>query len=164
MSNLCQMNCLFTIFSYYTGENKRTNSYLRFTWDSLSCLVCQMVEKIEQWWAFLDNNLSTRHQCSRSALWGSLWSHGAVLLPLRSVSHSSLNSLTAKLHWTRFWWAWSARSVHRSACFRSTVADTLRWQKLNKSAKSSICSRAFRLGCKCFWIEQKWLVNYLISQ
>lgn len=79
-------------------------------------LLAQILEKIEQRWAFLDNNFSTRHQCSRSALCGSLASHGAILLQLRWVSHFSLNSLKAKLQWTRFWQASLARSVHWSAC------------------------------------------------
>lgn len=88
-----------------------------------SSSLAQMVEKIERRWAFLDNNLSGRHQCSRSALWGSLWSRGAVLSQLRLVSHLSLNSLTAKLHRTRSWQASSARSVHWSASSISTIAD-----------------------------------------
>lgn len=114
--------CLYSSLLGYMPTNKKPTSQRNVYLSS--SLLGQMVEKIERWWAFLDNNLSNRHQCSRSALWGSLWSHGAVLLQLRLVSHSSLNSLTAKLHWTRFWWAPSARSVHQSTCFISTVADT----------------------------------------
>lgn len=110
----------FTLF-VATGLQKKERHIKVYL--SSSSLLGQIVEKIEQWLAFLDNNLSTRHRCSRSALWGSAWSHDTVLLQLRSVSRSSLNSLTAKLYWTRFWWASSARSVHRNAYFISVVTD-----------------------------------------
>lgn len=51
-------------------------------------------------------------------------SQGSILSQLRSVPHSSLNSLAAKLHWTRLRQASSVGSVPSSACLISALAKT----------------------------------------
>lgn len=134
---------VFTIFIAAGLQKKKINVTKNvYLSSSSSSSLGQMVEKIERWWAFLDNNLSVRHRCSRSALGGSPLSHGAVLLQLRSVSNSSLNSLTAKLHWTRFRWASSARSPHRrSAGFISAV-----WGDRNQTHQQNVVFIAENLG------------------